>query len=103
MISGVSGSGKSTLAQIIAGLDSNYQGTLIYNDLELGHISQHKWMKHIQYVPQYHSSTLDPNKTVHWILKQPLIHFHYPKAIHEDRIKEVMSQCKLESQLLGKK
>ena len=45
----------------------------------------------------------DPNKTVHWILKQPLIHFHYPKAIHEDRIKEVMSQCKLESQLLGKK
>ena len=56
LISGVSGSGKSTLAQIIAGLDSNYQGTLIYNDLELGHISQHKWMKHIQYVPQYHSS-----------------------------------------------
>ena len=47
LISGVSGSGKSTLAQIIAGLDSNYQGTLIYNDLELGHISQHKWMKHI--------------------------------------------------------
>ena len=60
-------------------------------------------MKHIQYVPQYHSSTLDPNKTVHWILKQPLIHFHYPKAIHEDRIKEVMSQCKLESQLRDKK
>ena len=28
LISGVSGSGKSTLAQIIAGLDSNYQGTL---------------------------------------------------------------------------
>lgn len=103
LISGVSGSGKSTLAQIIAGLDSNYQGTLIYNDLELDHTSQHKWMKHIQYVPQYHSSTLDPNKTVHWILKQPLIHFHYPKAIHEDRIKEVMSQCKLESQLRNKK
>ena len=103
LISGVSGSGKSTLVQIIAGLDSNYQGTLIYNDLELGRTSRHKWMKHIQYVPQYNSSTLDPNKTVHWILKQPLIHFHFPKTTYGNRIKEVMSQCKLETHLLDKK
>lgn len=103
LISGVSGSGKSTLAQIIAGLDSDYQGTLVYNDLELGRSSQYKWMKHIQYVPQYNSSTLDPNKTVRWILKQPLIHFHFPKATYEDKISEVMSQCKLETHLLNKK
>ncbi|PNZ69498.1 ATP-binding cassette domain-containing protein [Staphylococcus croceilyticus] len=103
IISGVSGSGKSTLAQIIAGLDDNYQGVISYNDLTLGKVSRHEWMKHIQYIPQYNSNTLDPKKTVEWILKQPLKNFHIPEHLHEEKMQNAMKLCKLDSQLLNKK
>lgn len=103
IISGVSGSGKSTLAQIIAGLDDDYQGVVSYKDLTLGQVSRHDWVKHIQYVPQYNTNTLDPKKTVSWILKQPLKHFNIPKIQHEDKVTEVMKQCKLDQSLLPKK
>ncbi|GGG94744.1 ATP-binding cassette domain-containing protein [Staphylococcus pragensis] len=103
IISGVSGSGKSTLAQIIAGLDDNYQGIINYNDLTLGKVSRYEWMKHIQYIPQYNSNTLDPRKTVEWILKQPLKNFHIPEHLHKEKMQNAMTLCKLDSQLLNKK
>lgn len=103
IISGVSGSGKSTLAQIIAGLDDNYQGIISYNDLTLGKVSRHEWMQHVQYIPQYNSNTLDPRKTVEWILKQPLKNFHIPAHLHEEKMQNAMKLCKLDSQLLNKK
>jgi peptide/nickel transport system ATP-binding protein len=66
-----------------------YLDQVYSNDIEahIGYVSSICVVKYGQVLnryTQYHSSTLDPNKTVHWILKQPLIHFHYPKAIHED-------------------
>lgn len=103
IISGTSGSGKSTLAQIIAGLDDRYEGIISYKDMTLGHVSQQDWMKHIQYVPQYNANTLDPKKTVSWILKQPLKHFNIPKHLHDDKILSVIEQCQLDKRLLSKK
>lgn len=103
LISGTSGSGKSTLAQIIAGLDDRYEGIISYKDMTLGHVSRHDWMKHIQYVPQYNANTLDPKKTVSWVLKQPLKHFNIPKRLHDDKILSVIEQCQLDKRLLSKK
>ncbi|PTE69344.1 NAD+ synthetase [Staphylococcus devriesei] len=103
IISGVSGSGKSTLAQIMAGLDDDYQGIVSYNDLTLGKVSRHEWMKHIQYVPQYNAMTLDPRKTVKWTLQQPLKNFNISSNEHETRLNDVLSQCKLDRELLNKK
>lgn len=103
IISGSSGSGKSTLAQIIAGLDDHYEGIVSYKDMMLGHVSHQDWIKHIQYVPQYNANTLDPKKTVSWILKQPLKHFNIPKNQHDDKMLSVIEQCKLDKSLLPKK
>ncbi|MGV3095775.1 ATP-binding cassette domain-containing protein [Staphylococcus borealis] len=103
IISGTSGSGKSTLAQIIAGLDDRYEGIISYKEMTLGHVSRHDWMKHIQYVPQYNANTLDPKKTVSWVLKQPLKHFNIPKRLHDDKILSVIEQCQLDKRLLSKK
>ncbi|NUI81719.1 ATP-binding cassette domain-containing protein [Staphylococcus borealis] len=103
IISGTSGSGKSTLAQIIAGLDNRYEGIISYKEMTLGHVSRHDWMKHIQYVPQYNANTLDPKKTVSWVLKQPLKHFNIPKRLHDDKILSVIEQCQLDKRLLSKK
>ena len=103
IISGVSGSGKSTLAQIIAGLDKNFHGSVSYDNLVLGNVSDIEWMKYIQYVPQYNASTLDPLKSVAWILKQPLKHFDIPVSEHSERLHQVIRQCKIDDHLLNKK
>ena len=59
-------------------------------------------MKYIQYVPQYNASTLDPLKSVAWILKQPLKHFDIPVSEHSERLHQVIRQCKIDDHLLNK-
>ena len=57
-ILGSSGSGKSTLLHIIAGLDSPSEGKVLFNNLDMGNLSDNKMAKlrnqHIGFVYQSH-------------------------------------------------
>lgn len=47
---GLSGSGKSTLAKILIGYDSNYDGKILFNNLELNELSKADMLQDITYV-----------------------------------------------------
>ena len=55
-ILGSSGSGKSTLLHIIAGLDSPSEGKVLFNNLDMGNLSDNKMAKlrnqHIGFIYQ---------------------------------------------------
>ena len=56
-IIGLNGSGKSTLLKIIAGLDKNYQGNVVFNnDYSVGYLEQ--------------DPRLDPEKTVREVVQE---------------------------------
>lgn len=100
LISGKSGSGKSTLAKMIAGLDSNYTGTIKFNHRPQESIPLKQWMKMIQYVPQYQRDTLNPRKTVEYILREPLRNYHVDKEDYGHKIETVLEQCLLPKSIL---
>lgn len=60
---GESGSGKSTIARTILGINRNYEGTVVHADA------------HPQMVFQDPFSSLNPSKTIGWILEEPLKNF----------------------------
>jgi ABC-type multidrug transport system fused ATPase/permease subunit len=51
-IQGPSGSGKSTLLNILLGLEKNYEGKILVNNIDLKNVSLNSWHKNITYVPQ---------------------------------------------------
>jgi ABC-type multidrug transport system fused ATPase/permease subunit len=51
-IQGPSGSGKSTLLNILLGLEKNYEGKILVNNIDLKSVSLNSWHKNITYVPQ---------------------------------------------------
>ncbi|MBO1198441.1 ATP-binding cassette domain-containing protein [Staphylococcus simiae] len=100
LICGQSGSGKSTLAKIIAGIDMDYSGQLLYNGIERNEYTTKQWMKHIQYVPQYQRDTLNGRQTVRQVLLTPLKNFGFKRQGFQQRINNVMKQCQLSKSLL---
>lgn len=100
LISGKSGSGKSTLAKMIAGLDSNYTGTIKFNHRPQESIPLKQWMKTIQYVPQFQRDTLNPRKTVEYILREPLRNYRVDKEDYGHKIETVLEQCLLPKSIL---
>lgn len=100
LISGKSGSGKSTLAKMIAGLDSNYTGSIKFNHRPQESIPLKQWMKMIQYVPQYQRDTLNPRKTVKYILREPLRNYRVDKEGYGHKIETVLEQCLLPKSIL---
>ena len=100
LISGKSGSGKSTLAKMIAGLDSNYTGSIKFNHRPQESIPLKEWMKTIQYVPQYQRDTLNPRKTVEYILREPLRNYRVDKEDYGHKIETVLEQCLLPKSIL---
>lgn len=100
LMSGESGSGKSTLAQIIAGLDSDYQGNISLNAHAKSEYTTKEWMKRVQYIPQYQRETLNEFKTVEYILKEPLKNYHFPKKDNIKRIQAVLKSCVLPPSIL---
>lgn len=60
---GESGSGKSTIARTLLGINRNYEGTIMHAE------------EHPQMVFQDPFSSLNPSKTVGWILEEPLKNF----------------------------
>lgn len=100
LISGKSGSGKSMLAKMIAGLDSNYTGSIKFNHRPQESIPLKQWMKMIQYVPQYQRDTLNPRKTVEYILREPLRNYRVDKEDYGYKIETVLEQCLLPKSIL---
>lgn len=62
-VAGKSGSGKSTLARLFMGFDSQYGGSLKYNDLEIGELSLETLAEHVTIVDHeshlFNGSVLD--------------------------------------------
>jgi len=82
---GESGSGKSTLAKAILGFFKDYNGEIIHNS------------KRPQMIFQDPFSSLNPKKTVGWIIEEPLRIFgKYDKAERKQRVGEIMSQVGLD-------
>ena len=72
---GESGCGKSTLGRCITGLINDYSGKIIYKSQELlYHTAKERRENtaHIQIVFQDPFSSLNPKKTVGWIIEEPL-------------------------------
>lgn len=72
---GESGCGKSTLGRCITGLINDYSGDIIYKDQVLSYQNSKKRKDntlHIQMVFQDPFSSLNPKKTIGWIIEEPL-------------------------------
>ncbi len=81
---GESGSGKSTLAKTLMGLVNDYTGTF-----------QH-YTKRPQMVFQDPASSLNPGRTVGWILEEPLrIYGKYNAAERVRRVKDILQRVGL--------
>ncbi len=81
---GESGSGKSTLAKTILGMVPDYTGTYTH------------YTKRPQMVFQDPSSSLNPCRTVGWILEEPLrIYGKYDEAERVRRVKDIMDRVEL--------
>ena len=81
---GESGSGKSTLAKTILGMVPDYTGTYTH------------YTKRPQMVFQDPSSSLNPGRTVGWILEEPLrIYGKYDEAERVRRVKDILARVEL--------
>ena len=81
---GESGSGKSTLAKTILGMVPDYTGTYTH------------YTKRPQMVFQDPSSSLNPGRTVGWILEEPLRIFgKYDEAERVRRVKDIIALVEL--------
>ena len=81
---GESGSGKSTLAKTILGMVPDYTGTYTH------------YTKRPQMVFQDPSSSLNPGRTVGWILEEPLrIYGKYDQAERVRRVKDIIARVEL--------
>lgn len=82
---GESGCGKSTLARVLVGLHKSYGGRL------------HSAAGGVRMVFQDPYSSLNPSKTVGWILEEPLrISGGYTRAQRKQRVKEMLTRVGLE-------
>ena len=81
---GESGSGKSTLAKTILGMVPDYTGTYTH------------YTKRPQMVFQDPASSLNPGRTVGWILEEPLrIYGKYDQAERVRRVKDIIARVEL--------
>lgn len=88
---GESGCGKSTLARTIVGINRDYQGAVIQK------------YPHPQMIFQDPYGSLNPVRTVEWLLKEPLRVDRSRKWSEQEqqaRLKEVLNQVELSGELL---
>lgn len=100
---GQSGSGKSTLARLITGIDRPTTGRIVFHGADgdkdvakLGGAALQEYRGHIQIVFQDPYSSLNPTKTIGYILSRPLANYRKLKGkALEDRVHELLETVAL--------
>ncbi len=85
---GESGCGKSTILRALAGLNSNYQGAILFNNQEQHPLRNRAFYRQVQMVFQDPYASLHPRKMVYTTLREPLTLHQLDH--HEERISEVL-------------
>ena len=102
-IVGESGSGKSTLGRIITRLIVPDSGKIIYNGMDITHMSQKDfapYRKDIQMIFQNAYSSLNPNKAIGWLLKESLdINTNLSESEKLFKVDEMMDMVGLQKNL----
>jgi peptide/nickel transport system ATP-binding protein len=96
---GESGSGKTTLARSIAGLHSDWVGTIALNDTDLPKAARSRSgdaRRQIQYIFQNPYGSLNPRRTVGQTIAQPLAVFGTAKGrAADERVAEMLERVSL--------
>lgn len=101
---GESGSGKSTTGQVILQLLHQTSGSIQYKGKDVTTFTKRQlkdWRKNVQIVFQDPYSSLNPKKTIKWILHEPLeIHHIGDKAFREEKVHEKIYDVGLDASFL---
>lgn len=71
-VSGVSGSGKTTFLNILAGLEENYQGSVLIDDYNIKQFNRFRYRNAINYIP-FHLHLFEGNLASNFILHNGVI------------------------------
>ncbi|CAM5188864.1 peptide ABC transporter ATP-binding protein [Bosea thiooxidans] len=86
---GESGCGKSTVLRALAGLNSEYGGTISFHDREVPHKRDKAFFRRVQMVFQDPYASLHPRKMVQNVLAEPLKIHGFDRA--QERIDEILT------------
>ena len=107
MLLGQSGSGKTTLARSIAGILSEYSGTVEYRGQALARSTRHRSSKQrqqIQYIFQSPYSSLNPRRTIGQSLSVPLeMTGELNSAGRRDRVLDALDSVRLGREFYGRR
>ncbi|KAB1660780.1 ABC transporter ATP-binding protein [Pseudoclavibacter sp. CFCC 13796] len=99
---GESGSGKSTLSRVVVGLQTEYEGTLEFDGIQLSPRRKRSQTRDIQMVFQDPYASLDPRMTIDSMLFE-LFSFHriVPRKEQRSQAERLMDLVQLPKKLLG--
>ncbi|RKQ35836.1 ABC transporter ATP-binding protein [Oceanobacillus halophilus] len=103
---GESGSGKSTVGQVILQLTDLTQGSVRYRGKDVASFTKRNlkdWRKKVQIVFQDPYASLNPKKTVGWILNEPLtIHKMGDKYYRKNKVLQTLEDVGLDDSYLNR-
>lgn len=93
---GESGCGKSTLGNVLVNLQKPTRGSIRYQGKEIGRTGRKKkeFCRKIQIIFQDPYSSLDPKKTIGWLIEEPL-RIHHEGKNREERQKRVLEMLQV--------
>ena len=90
---GESGSGKSTILRALAGLNADWQGSMLFGGMQLSAKRSRAFYRQVQMVFQDPFGSLHPRQTIDRILHEPLLVHQLDRA--EQRISQALSEVGL--------
>ncbi|KAJ9431388.1 peptide/nickel transport system ATP-binding protein [Candidatus Pantoea symbiotica] len=90
---GESGSGKSTILRALAGLNADWQGSMLFGGMQLSAKRSRAFYRQVQMVFQDPFGSLHPRQTIDRILHEPLLVHQLDRA--EQRISQALAEVGL--------